>query len=131
MLISFEKHSGLSRRVENSRSVIYQLLVLLVVILARVIFRAPSMTYAVHYIGGMFGAGASFIDQKAVFWWREMSMALCAGILFALPVYKRLEQGSVRAVRLNVLPFVQVILFLVSVSSLVMENHNPFIYFSF
>lgn len=131
VLISFEKISGLSRRLEESRSVVYQLLVLLVVILAWVIFRVPSMTYAVHYIGGMFRFGASFMDQKAIFWWREMSVALCAGVLFALPVYKRLEQGSARVVRLNVLPFVQVILFLVSVSSLVMENHNPFIYFSF
>lgn len=130
-LITIEKVSGLSRLTEHRRLIPYQIFVILTVILAWVVFRANSLTAACEYIASMFCANEVIYDGHAAFWIKETAVLLPLALLFSTPLPARICEAVKRAVRVNIQSFAQLPLFLVSISSLVMENHNPFIYFSF
>ena len=76
----------------------------------------------------MFGA-APLVDGPAVFWSREMIVPLVCAAAGSAPILKaRCLSGAWLAVPGYAIQFA---LFVVSISCLVMNAHNPFIYFNF
>ena len=128
VLIGFEKLTDWVPRVEQSRGLrgLYQPFTLLMVVLGWVLFRSDTLAFAGHYLAAMFGA-APLTDGQAVFWSREMVIPFCCAVLGCAPWWRRLTHPSAFAVSCAA----QLALLLVSVSSLVMKAHNPFIYFNF
>ena len=130
VLIAFEKLTGLAQKAERFRALgaVCRPLTLLAVLLGWVLFRAPSVGAALDHFAAMFGA-APLLDGPAVFWCREMAVPLvCAAVGSAPVLGARILSGARTAAVGRALQFA---LFVVSVSCLVMNAHNPFIYFNF
>jgi len=138
-VIIIEKLTGIPKKAEESKlfSCCYRVVTLLVVLLGWVIFRAESMGAGMAYIGAMFGTGQAVADAEFLFWLREYRVILAAGILCAMPIVAGLKKWlSAKNERLAAVCGyvgcgVQFLLFVVGVSYLVMNAHNPFIYFNF
>ena len=109
---------------------------MLAVVVGWVLFRADNLTAAGNYLLTMFGLkGAALVDSMAAFHFREYLVPLCAGLLCATPVFRRLREraesrGWETAYGLCD-GLIQLLLFAVGLSCLVMNAHNPFIYFNF
>ncbi|MBQ4088360.1 MAG: MBOAT family protein [Clostridia bacterium] len=140
VIIIFEKLTQLPKRLPRYKlaSGIYQIFTLLAVMLGWVLFRAESLTAAFEYLKDMFAVGGGqLIDDAARFNLREYIVPLIVGIVCATPIFKILrEKVSARsALAENVWGFaaglVQLALFMVGISYLVINAHNPFIYFNF
>ena len=102
---------------------------LLLVMLGWVLFRSGSVSAAGEFVGAMCGIGANGLwCGSAVFWCREVAVFLIAAALCSLPPPSALGRSPVAR---NLGLVLQFVLFVVSVSALVMRSHNPFIYFNF
>lgn len=139
-IIIVEKLLELPRRLPQSRaaSAVYQGFTLLAVMLGWVLFRAEDLGAALYYLKALFGlGGAGLFCDTAAFYLREYLVPLAVGILCSTPIFRRLrerlEQRGDRAAFCAQLAAgtVQLLLFLVGVSYLVINAHNPFIYFNF
>lgn len=116
----------------------YQIFTLLAVVFGWVLFRAESLSGAAGYLQAMFKLnGNEFVDNDFVFYAREYAVALIIGVLLSTPVLRFLKERFVSKSELaarvseNSSYAMQMLLFIVSVSCLVMNAHNPFIYFNF
>ena len=123
---------------KKAASFVYQVFTLLAVMLGWVLFRADNLGVAVNYIRTMFGMnGAALIDDAAIFNFREYIIPLAAGIICCTPVFKLLrtkmtEKGGALANIWEMGAGIwQLLLFLAGISYLVINAHNPFIYFNF
>ena len=127
--ITAEKLSGWTKRVDGSRALraVYRPVTLLLVVLGWVLFRSDSISEAGGYLAAMFGSGVPLVDGSAVFWSREVVVPFAVAIAGSTPVLKRIGSPVAAAVGYAV----QFALFVVSISCLVMNAHNPFIYFNF
>ncbi len=105
------------------------------VILGWVFFRSDSLETAWIYTKTMFGfsAGSMF---DGVFWGylSQNAILLCIGILFCTPLIKTLkEKMEARKSRTFAIlsTLFLILVFVLSVASLVSSSYNPFIYFNF
>ena len=128
VLIAFEKLSGWVGKVDASKPlrIAYQPFTMLMVILGWVLFRSETIASAGEYLAAMFGA-APLADGNFVFWSREVVVPFSCAVVGSMPWWTRLKHPSCAALGL----MLQFVLFVVSVSCLVMNAHNPFIYFNF
>lgn len=139
-MVTVEKLFDIPRKVSQKRglAVGYQALTLLVVILGWVLFRAEGLWNGVAYWKAMFGLkGNSLTDTVFLFHLREYGTILTAGLFCAVPLPRLLgkklrEKGErIAAVCDGGADVIQFGLFMVGISFLVMNAHNPFIYFNF
>ena len=116
-------------RVDSSRALrlVYQPLTILFVVLGWVLFRSANLAAAGQYLSAMFGAGAPLVDGPFVFWSREVAVPFVVAVVGSTPLLKRISAPAIVVVG-YVLQFA---LFVLSISCLVMNAHNPFIYFNF
>ena len=139
-VIIIEKLTGIPKKAEEKKAfaVVYRMVTLLVVVLGWVLFRAESVGAGFEYIAVMFAVGETGLaDTQFFFQLREYVVILAAGILFAMPLVKNVkERLAAKSEKVATLCDyvgcgVQLVLFIVSISFLVMNAHNPFIYFNF
>lgn len=136
LLIIFEKILDVPRRVDETPllRMVYQPFTLLMVVLGWVLFRAEDMSCGWHYICTMFGmgAGGGTCPVSAAFEFRNIAVPILAAIAFSVPWVPWLRAKLNRhAVFDYSVCAVQFVLFAFGVSYLVMNAHNPFIYFNF
>ena len=89
------------------------------------------MNLAFSGIAAMFGSGKHpMLDPKSLFYLREYAFFLLAGVLFAFPLlpFLRRRFPSVYHVLYSALLMVGTIL---SISALLRDAYNPFLYFQF
>lgn len=138
VLISVEKLTGIPEKVDKNKvmAIGYRIFTLLVVMFGWVIFRAEDIVKGLQYLGSMFGsAGRDFTDAVALFRMGEYKVIFAVALLFSMPVIPRLKEkvqsSKGEAYMQFAVGIVQMILFAVSISYLVINAHNPFIYFNF
>ena len=139
VIITFEKLTDLPNRLPKHRvlSLVYQGFTLLAVMLGWVLFRAESLPAAWAYMRTMFGMGGNgLLGGSARFYLRECGLLIAAGLLCATPVFKWLGEMAAKHPVLKgpasiVSGVIQLFLFMAGISQLVMNAHNPFIYFNF
>ncbi|MBQ8311090.1 MAG: MBOAT family protein [Clostridia bacterium] len=140
LIIIVEKLLSIPKRVETVRPlrVGYQIFSMLMVLFGWVLFRAADLSFALDYLKAMFGIGSvGYIGATARLYFAEFFVILVAGILCSTPIFRfmreklatRLKNGL--AICNAVTYTVQAVLFLISVSFIIMDSHNPFIYFNF
>ena len=139
-VIILEKTLDLPRRVSGSRvlSACYRVFTLLIVVLGWVLFRAEGLPGGLAYWQAMFGLGENALaDDTFRFYLREYGVILAAGLLCSTPLL-RVCGEKLRSAGEKWGAFwdwggeaVQFALFLVGISFLIMNAHNPFIYFNF
>ena len=130
VLIAGEKLLGWVHKVEESSvlRLFYQPFTMVMVVLGWVLFRSDSIGAAGGYLAAMFG-GAPLIDWQALFWSHEMAVPLVCALVGSAPILKARIFAHFWFVASGYA--IQFLLFFVSVSCLVMNAHNPFIYFNF
>lgn len=139
VVIVFEKLLDIPKKLEKAPtlSALYRIPTLLLVVVGWVLFRSDTIAGALQYLRTMFGlTGAPLIDDTFIFTAREYIVYLAFGIICSLPILKGvrklLTSRSFLLEGVNSLGYVlQFLLFVVSFSFLVMNAHNPFIYFNF
>ena len=129
VLIIVEKLTNWPRRVDASKvlSALGWIVTMFFVVLGWVLFRADTLTAAGRYLEVMFGfGGVGFCDYAAVFEFMELRVLLAVAVLASIPWVTKMPR--------LLKPFwylLQAVLFMAGVSCLVMNSHNPFIYFNF
>ena len=141
ILISFEKFLSIPSKLENGKCikrVLYQIFTLLAIMIGWVIFRSEYLDSALWYIQDMFGLGqGNLINKNDIFFIREYGIYIVAGIMFSLTVFKNYiskikNKNANTYYIIDALVYcINIVLFLVGISYLVISAHNPFIYFNF
>ena len=139
-VIIFEKTLDLPKKLSGKKvpAAFYRAGVLLVVVLGWVLFRADGLSNGLTYWKAMFGLnGNAFIDDTFLFNIREYGVILAAGLLCSTPLLRKCrEKLQTFGKKPEALwewggEAVQMLLFIVGISFLIMNAHNPFIYFNF
>ena len=140
LVIIIEKLTGEVERAEKTKvgAVFGHVYTLLVVMLGWMMFRADSLGALWTYLKAFLGiGGVAFADSQFAFFIREYAVALAVAVLCSTPAFKNFEEraetvgGRQAAVVSSAGWIAQIILFAVSMSFLVMNSYNPFIYFNF
>jgi alginate O-acetyltransferase complex protein AlgI len=124
------ERAGLKNVIAKLPRPVANLYLMLFVIVGWVFFRAPDLSYAVAYLGNMFGgAEAAFtsfipsIDFAVLNWF----LLMAAGIIASYPVFDRLVAHVPEAVRLVGAIVLFSVVYMVAMTS----AYSPFIYFRF
>ncbi len=139
ILTMLEKFMQIPKRIAGHKLLagLYRVLVLMIFVLSPVFFRADTVGGALRYLSSMFGGSGVFIDNTAVFYFKEYGITLLAAVLCSTPLFKLLAErvsskgeSAARAVTVGSY-VISGMLFIVCVSFLVIGAYNPFIYFNF
>ena len=141
VIIVIEKLTNLPKKIDTFKlpaRIPFHILTMLIIIIGWVFFNSSGIDTAATYVASMFGLhGAALTDSTFVFNLHEYRFMLVLGVLFSMPVIPYLKEKCAGkfpkavSVGTGVFDIAQIALFLVSVSCLVMNAHNPFIYFNF
>ena len=103
-----------------------------------VIFRANNLAHAIDYLKTMIGMnGSAIFDRDFVFYLREYMIYIIFGCLCSTPVFRNLRgrtacvNPALETIIYSTHSILQLILFVIRFSFLIMNAHNPFIYFNF
>lgn len=137
-LLAFEKIMGIPNKFESKQSkVLYAIFTFLMVNFGWVLFRSNNLLQAGTYLKAMFGLGdVSGIDNMFYQYFGEYWMFIFVGAVYSTGIFSYLRKRLSKIDILNrIIEFlgiaVYTVLFLISVSYLVMGAYNPFIYFNF
>lgn len=116
----------------------YRLFTLLIIMLLWVLFRSSGIHDAWHYLCSMLGiCGNDFCNETTIFYMKEYRTVILLSLACSVPIFKELKERLMRS-RMPHIEWTdgltgaaQLLLMLVSVSYLIMDAHNPFIYFNF
>lgn len=111
----------------------------LVILLAKVVFKADSLSHAFRYYTSMFHlSGNAWIDNYSRYWVGQYKAFLILGFVFAFPVVEqagRLLERKNKEEALRVWGYAQAIamvaLLFVDICFAIGSGYNPFIYFNF
>ena len=139
VLITFEKLYNIPGRFKSTgMKICYGVFTFFSVNLGWVLFRAENISQAGRYLATMFGLTTNCIawDNMFVQYIGEFWILLLVGILYSVGLFKFLRVKMSESRTLNLCAeytgvIVYNLLFIVSVSYLVMGAYNPFIYFNF
>lgn len=134
VLLVFEKITGIDKTKSTIIRIIYRIFTLFAVNLLWVVFRSDNIKQAVEYIGRMF-CGTSLMSYTAEQYFFEYLFLFIFAIIYSFGLFKYLGERHIE-LKNNLLMIIcrraiLVILFIWSLSFLVMGAHNPFIYFHF
>ena len=105
---------------------------ILIVVIGWVFFRADNLTAAVAYIGRMFVPGGNDLVQMNYVMDPQYWFCLCAGILFSIPVFRKLlRPDHPKAAGRTMYPVCVILLFVLAVCFMVGSGYSPFLYFRF
>lgn len=140
VLLAFEKKTNLLKDSErltvNFGKHIYTLFF---VIIGWVIFRSDNLICALTFIKAMLGFEANCVgSRKLIFYLHEYFPFMIFAIIYSTGIFKKIEakldnknkQRTETLYRCGI-DVASIILFLVSISYLVIGSYNPFIYFNF
>lgn len=142
VFLVFEKLTGLSKTLPKI-PVLSNILVMVIVVIGWVLFRAVDIDAAFAYIGAMFGVfGNPLVDETFLFQVSENAVHFVIAVVAAVPV---VPWVAGRLSHLGIVPgegasgrllglmrdCVLIVMFLVVLASLAKGSYNPFIYFNF
>ena len=122
----------LSKILDNSKHKFWNhLYVILVLLIGYTIFSIEDLSILGKYFKGLFNFG-DFIDNNFLYYLSNYWILLILGIFFSLPVTKIIREKLKDKTSYKVIiTIVYLILFIISVSYLVSDTYNPFMYFRF
>ena len=132
VLLAAEKLTGINKK--NSRAVmpLKYLYTIVFVILGWVLFRSPSVEFALRYIQTMFSFSNGAFNSVAWFYLKENLVCFAVAIVMATPFPKRFAAKHMNnSLGGAILVGGLYLAFLASVIYIVKGTYNPFIYFNF
>lgn len=138
VLIAFEKVTGLPKKLKSVWAKgIYRVGTLLAVLFGWIIFRSATPGTVIRYVKAMLGLGQGGLhDDRVILYLSENWLFWIAAILLSIPMYAGIKAWVAKHPKLEsvwavIKPFALVGLALITVSYLVINAYNPFIYFNF
>lgn len=140
VIIIFEKLLSIPQRVEKSLPlrIFYQIFSMIMVVFGWVLFRATDLPSAWSFLKAMLGfTQAGFVNPLTTRTFLDFAVLLLFGLVCSTPLIPfikgklqvKIKNGIIVC---NAITYaVQFILFVLSISFIVMNAHNPFIYFNF
>lgn len=123
---------------ERFPALLRHILTLLLVVMGWVLFRAPTLSGALHFWGAMFGSSGILFDDQTVYYLLEYAPEIIIGVLACLPfkiwigtALEKKNTGWSRALLNYAPPAIAIVLFFLSYTQLVTTSFHPFIYFQF
>lgn len=134
LILLFEKYI-LVKVSDKLPAAVCHIYTMLFVIIGWVFFFSPDLSYALKYIGVMFGIGASgFCDQTAIYYLLTNLLLFIILTAGSMPVVHELFKIMVfrpKRKRIRTAVVIYILMFLVSVAYLVTSTYSPFLYFQF
>ena len=122
----------LGKALEKCPKVLQHLYTILVVVLGWVFFRADDLGKAAAYIGRMFTPGEGALAQLNYVMDGQYWFCLAAGILFSLPMLRRLlVNDHPKPLAAKIYPVAVILLFALAICYMVGSGYSPFLYFRF
>ena len=133
VLLVFEKLTGIYKKQGKIINVFKWVYTMFFVILGWVVFRSDSLSDAWYYLKAMFGLNANtFNDGLFIGYFVQNLILLLFGIILSTPVFRILKRKTMNNRFFGCFSIVVLIgLFVLSISSLISNSYNPFIYFNF
>lgn len=134
IIITLEKLTGFPQKAKNPVVVVgYSLVTFLLVVMGWVLFGASDLRSALYQLGSMFGAGSLGLwDTYSAFILQEYGIYFLIAALFSTPIpitlIGKLQKNAVYDLAKAC---IYILLLMIAVSYLLMNAHNPFIYFNF
>lgn len=137
ILLVIEKYIIRPIGLKGVQVVLYSGVTKVCVVIGWVLFYAESLHTAIGYIKAMFGLnGAHFIDKTAWFYLKDNIYFFVGAVIFSVPVmeliYSKIkvnQRGSFAVGIIKVILYTGA--FLLTVSYLITNSYNPFLYFNF
>ena len=138
VLIAFEKLTGLPQKIKNTfGKVVYRLFTLGSVLGGWIIFRAATLGTILRYVKNMLGLGAGgWHDDRLNLYLSENAVFYVVALLLSVPLFSMLEHKIKKNAKAENVwgiakPVLLLLIFLISISYLVINSYSPFIYFNF
>lgn len=133
LLITIEKLTGFEKTKATWSIPLKHIYTLFFVIMGWVVFRAESMPDALHYFGAMFGLnGNALVDGLATGYFFQNLVLIIVAMVASTPLFRTLDRRFCDRIAYRcIYAAVLILLFILSLASLVSNSYNPFIYFNF
>ena len=133
VLITVEKLTGFDKKSGGGWTAVKWIYTMFFVVLGWVLFRSDSILGALSYIKSMFGLnGNALSDGMFTGFFAQNAILLAVGVVLSTPLFKSIKERTAASEAAEYLRAAGlIILFVLSVASLVSSSYNPFIYFNF
>ena len=115
-------------------NIIKHIYTIIIIMIGWVIFAIDDMNLLSSYLKSMFLIGVPFINKYFIYYLKNYFIILIIGIIFSTPIIKKIEniEKSINKNYIYILRIIiYLILFIITVSYLVNDTYNPFLYFRF
>ena len=103
---------------------------IILVFIGWMIFAFDDSKYLFGFIKAL--TSNKFVDSAFLYYFKNYFLILVTAIVFSLPVYSKVKEKMNNTIFTSLLSiFIYVILFIVTLSYLVSDTYNPFLYFRF
>lgn len=104
---------------------------IILILIGWTIFAFEDFTILKNFMGIMFG-NAQFIDNDFIYYLSNYFLLILISILFSIPVFNSIiENIKNEKIKKTTIALGYLILFIISLSYLVSDSYNPFLYFRF
>ncbi len=133
VLIAFEKYSSFDVRDQYKKHhFIKHVYTLFFTWIGWVLFRSDSLSDVIKYLGNMFGYHTALIDDGFLAYFRQYAVYIVICIIASTPILKKIQKKSEGNRLISALAVIALCgIFVASVSFIVKNTYNPFIYFNF
>lgn len=133
VLLTFEKMTGFEKIKFKGAALLKWCYTIFFVIMGWVLFRSDSIDMALSYFCSMFGlSGNAIIDGIFSSYFTQYLILLVIGIILCMPIIPKLKSKIKDNLVFDIVQCLGlIILFILSISSIVGSSYNPFIYFNF
>ncbi|MEG0826121.1 MAG: MBOAT family O-acyltransferase [Bacilli bacterium] len=105
---------------------------ILLIMIGWLIFAFDDMDLLFSYTKSLLGINTNLIDNNFMYYFSNYFIIIALGILFSIPIYPYLKEKIKNSkVSHIILIFIYVLLFIITISLLVSDTYNPFLYFRF
>ena len=133
VLLVIEKYACPPLRNTIVKAIMAHFYTIIAFVIGWVIFRAENASNAIKYLSKMFSVGDLTMDPFSLYMYQDISILLILGMVLTTPLIRKYiieKYINFTLVRLSYFIFL-VIVFILSISSMVNSSYNPFIYFNF
>ena len=131
IILIIEKYL-LGNYIKKLPNIIKHIYTLFIIVIGWVIFAFTDINLLVGYVDNMFNIFKyKFIDNIFIFNLLNYGIIILIGILLSTPIYKYFNSKIDNKLKKTVYIIVHIILLLITISCLVSDSFNPFLYFRF
>lgn len=105
---------------------------ILLIIIGWLIFAFEDMSLFSNYFKSLIGINNNIIDNNFMFYLTNYGFIIIIGIIFSTPIFKKIKNIMNKNNILKIIMYlIYLLLFIITISFIVSDTYNPFLYFRF